>query len=70
MHTSRFKYDGKEALVHHNADWSGEAIVSYETVGHGVRLEFRCPASLLLAIGHRSAVEAIRDQIVNLLEDL
>jgi len=69
MHTSRFKYEGRTATVHHNADWSGEAIVTYkgdDSVTHNVRL----PAALLLAIGHRSAVEAIRDQIVNLLEDL
>jgi len=69
MHTSTFKYDGKEATVHHNGDWSGEAII---VLGNGtlIRREIHLPCALLLAIGHRSAVEAIRDQIGKLLEDL
>ena len=65
MHTTNFKVDGQDVIVHHDGDWSGDAIVCLPD-----GKEVRIPGPVLIAIGHKAAVETIRDQIVDLLEDL
>ncbi len=65
MHTKRVKIDGVEYNIHHNGDWSSEAIARWTDAarqGHEVRL----PAKLLVACGRN----AMLDIAIATLEEL
>jgi hypothetical protein len=75
MHTTSFELpDGIKVSVNHNGDWSGQAEVTWSTVGyeslpdalnHSV-----IPARLLVQIGSRVAFEQLRSKLVDFIGDL
>lgn len=56
MHTLIRTVDGVEYRVHHNGDWSGEAIVIQKHV-NGEHSELTLPGELLRACGREAALE-------------
>jgi hypothetical protein len=56
MHTLTKIVDGVEYRVHHNGDWSGEAIVVVPGPVGG-RIEFKLPGMLLRACGREAALQ-------------
>ncbi len=60
MHTLRKEVDGEVYYVHHNGDWSGEAIIVKESQGEIARL----PGKLLLACG----TFGVCDDIIAMIE--
>lgn len=86
MHTTRFQVEGLkgevvgEVVVNHNADWSGEAIVTFEDPSGrkstypdpvvGGWIELRLPGPLLVALGRQAATAHLKDEIVRFVENL
>lgn len=69
MHTLRIKTkDFGEVAVLHHGDWTGTAkVVWYDD--YKERQEVELPASLLLAIGKKSAVAALTKRVSSCIED-
>jgi hypothetical protein len=79
MHSSEFEIAGYEnpVIVHHNGDWSGEAIVVFQeakTHLHDKKVypkqEVTIPARLLIGLALPVAQEAVQDALVGFAEDL
>lgn len=74
MTTSEFDIEGYgRVVVNHNSDWSGEAKIRWHAKGtqrnyYGQEVEF--PASLLLELGKRAAIEMVKDELISFLEQL
>ncbi len=72
MHTTKVKFAGGFATVHHNSDWSGEMIVteagSIYTTDREHKLEVHLPVSLLVEIAARIAFDSDRDRAIADLE--
>lgn len=70
MHRSAFKIQGYkgDVVVHHNGDWSGEAIICFQEEALGTdrpkAREVEIPAKLLVALG----IPATRAMVTSLLE--
>lgn len=68
MHTSTIEVDGITYRVHHNSDWSGEAIVAWRDKS-GAQRTVELPGRVLAACGRRATVHAILDRIADLGDD-
>ena len=65
MHSMKVKLkDGREAFVHHNTGWTGEAIIIVD--GH----EMRMPGEVLLAVGRDAAHRHVVRSTIGFLEQL
>lgn len=70
MHTLKAKSStGKEVRVHHNSDWSGDAIVTW-TNDAGVLEQREIPCDVLLASSRAASLEMVSAKLVSVLEDL
>lgn len=54
MQTMNKLVDGVEYLVHHNGDWSGEAVISWQAEGR--RRSVTLPGELLRSCGRQRAI--------------
>lgn len=69
MHTLKVETDTGKAVVNHNSDWSGEAIVHY-TDRFGERQTVEIPGFVLLAIGNAAAHENISRKLIAAIEEM
>lgn len=65
MHTTVVETESERITVHHNGDWSGDAIVCREDGS-----ETRIPGKLLVAIGKMAAKEVVVSAVIAAVEDL
>jgi hypothetical protein len=56
MHTFEKVVDGVTYFVHHNSDWSGEALI-VRAGELGGKVEYKLPGELLRACGRAAALE-------------
>jgi hypothetical protein len=72
MHSTRFQIDGYEGdvVVHHNGDWSGEAIIVFKEKVFGTwdkqkkpEQEVEIPAKLLAALALPAAQEMMQYEL-------
>jgi len=69
MHTSEFCVEEFDSVcVHHHGDWSGDVLVVWSEDGE--RREVKLPGRLLLDLGKHAAFEAVRDRLLELLEQM
>lgn len=66
-HTSTYRINGSEVIVHHNSDWSGEATVRWQPDGGPMR-EAYLPAAFLVQLGEAVATEALKGALQSTLE--
>jgi len=79
MHTSTYKIKGYQDVVrvHHNGDWSGEAIISFKEEVYGTwdkqdkpLQEVMIPARLLAALAFPVTQEMVSDALIIFAERL
>ena len=63
------KYHG-DVNLHHNGDWSGEAIINYTDDRTNEPVEVVIPCKLLLALGKEAAMNNARSAFVSAFEDM
>jgi len=65
MHTKSFVFAGEIVRVHHNSDWSGEAIINI-----GNAREFNLPAELFIEIARSLFSDKIREQLHEMIDQV
>lgn len=84
MHTMNFKvrqsfYDGRgptgvqkaetAVTVHHNSDWSGDAIIQYVDAETEKPIEIKLPGRLLVQLGETVARDALSQHVIAAIEN-
>lgn len=77
MHTMNFKVRGSidyktrvvfEVTVHHNSDWSGDAIVQYRDPKTSLPCEIQMPGKLLVQLGAAVAKDDLSRHVIAAIE--
>jgi len=74
MHTTEIDIEHLKEItdlrIHHNGDWSGDAIVVWKSVDEDEHHEVCLPAVVLIAVTRAASFENIRDRLISFLEEI
>lgn len=65
MHTKTFVLAGEIVRVHHNSDWSGEAVINI-----GNAKEYSLPAELFIEIARSMLSENVKEQLHEMIDHM